>query len=212
MSTGTFGAVPAPGFADPTRDAQRAFRTLLDALAHPGSRYPLAGPETAPAALGPTLAAVLLTLLDEATPAHLAGDLGRATDAGPYLAFHTGAPLVGDPAEAAFVVAAPADLPPLAELALGTDEAPHRSATVVLDARGAAATGPRFEASGPGIETTQIVDAPWAPAGFAETWARNAELFPRGVDLLVVDTEAVTGVPRTTRLRPMGTPTTTKEA
>jgi alpha-D-ribose 1-methylphosphonate 5-triphosphate synthase subunit PhnH len=36
--------------------------------------------------------------------------------------------------------------------------------------------------------------------GFAADWQRNAQLFPRGVDLLLVDSGTVTGLPRTTRL------------
>jgi len=107
-------------------------------------------------------------------------------------------------------------------LALGTDEAPHLSATVVLDVRGyanpaaapatgaaAAATGPaaglaagaaRFTMRGPGIDGSAELAAPWAPEGFAEAWQRNTELFPRGVDLLLVDSGTVTGLPRTTLL------------
>ena len=193
------GAVPAAGFTDPPRDAQRAFRAVLNALAHPTRSYPLAGPADSPAALGPGLAAVALTLLDEACTVWLGGALARDADVTAWLAFHTGARPVDAVAGAGFVIAAPDALPPLASLALGTDEAPHLSATVVLDVRGR--TGPaRFTAQGPGIDGTATLAAPWAPDGFADTWRGNTELFPRGVDLLLVDEDTVTAVPRTIRL------------
>ena len=200
-------AVPAPGFADPTRDAQRTFRAILDALAHPARRYPVSGPAEPPGALGRGLAAVALTLLDEDTPVWLGGALGHDAETAAWLAFHTGAGRVGDPAAASFVIAGPDALPPLASLALGTDEAPHRSATVVLDVRARAVPGvgpARFTARGPGIDGTATLTAPWAPDGFIDAWERNAELFPRGVDLLLVDADSVAALPRTTRLSPAG--------
>jgi len=202
-------AVPAPGFADPARDAQHTFRAVLDALARPARACPLAGPAEPPAALGPGLAAVALTLLDEDCAVWLGGALGRDAEAAAWLAFHTGARLVTDPAAAAFVIAGPDALPPLAALALGTDEAPHQSATVLLDVRAradstgtdSAGAGPvRFTARGPGIDGTATLIAPWAVDGFVDEWRRNSEIFPRGVDLLLVDSDTVTGVPRTTRL------------
>jgi alpha-D-ribose 1-methylphosphonate 5-triphosphate synthase subunit PhnH len=207
----TTAALPAPGFADPTRDAQRAFRAILDALAHPARTFPLAGPAEPPAVLGPGLAAVALTLLDEDSVVWLGGALGSDPETAGWLAFHTGARRTSEPAAADFVIAAPDALPPLASLALGTDEAPHLSATVVLDARGHAAADPsaarftsglntRFTAHGPGIDGTAALAAPWAPEGFAAAWQHNTELFPRGVDLLIVDADTVTGLPRTTRL------------
>jgi len=217
----TAPALPAPGFVDPTRDAQRAFRAVLDALAHPTRSYPVAGPGEPPAALGRGLAAVALTLLDEDCAVWLGGALGRDAEVAAWLAFHTGARRVDNPGTADFVIAGPDALPPLASLALGTDEAPHLSATVVLDVRGyanpasnpatggAAATGPaaglaagaaRFTMRGPGIDGSAELAAPWAPEGFAEAWQRNTELFPRGVDLLLVDSGTVTGLPRTTLL------------
>jgi alpha-D-ribose 1-methylphosphonate 5-triphosphate synthase subunit PhnH len=196
-------AIPAPGFADPTRDAQRAFRAILDALAHPARRYPLDGPVEPPAALGRGLAAVALTLFDEAGAVWLGGDLAADAATRDWLAFHTGARFVAEAADAAFVVTGPAALRALDALEAGTDEAPHLGATVVLDIRGASGAA-RFTASGPGIETDAPLDAPWAPPGFADAWAANHARFPRGVDLLLVDGDGVTGLPRTTRLDPAG--------
>jgi alpha-D-ribose 1-methylphosphonate 5-triphosphate synthase subunit PhnH len=211
----TTAAVPAPGFADPTRDAQRAFRAILDALAHPTRAYRLSGPAAPPAALGRGLAAVTLTLLDEDCTVWLGGALGRDAEAAAWLAFHTGARRVDDPAVAGFVLAAPDALPPLASLSLGPDEAPHLSATVVLDVRASANSAgaggawctadpapaaPRFTARGPGIDGSATLDAPWAPATFASAWRSNTELFPRGVDLILVGDDLVTALPRTTLL------------
>ena len=198
------GMVPAPGFADPTRDAQRAFRAVLNALANPTCSYPLAGPAEPPTALGPGLAAVALTVLDEDSAVWLGGALAGDAEVASWLAFHTGARRVSDAAEAGFIIAAPEALPPLASLTLGTEEAPHLSATVVLDVRGC--TGPaRFTAQGPGIESTATLEAPWALDGFAEAWRGNTELFPRGVDLLLVDSATVSALPRTTRLTTVDT-------
>jgi alpha-D-ribose 1-methylphosphonate 5-triphosphate synthase subunit PhnH len=222
----TTAALPAPGFADPTRDAQRAFRAILDALARPARPYPVTGPAEPPAVLGPGLAAVALTLLDEDSIVWLGGALGADAEVAAWLAFHTGTRRVADPAAADFVITGPDALPPLASLAMGTDEAPHLSATVVLDVRGYAdadadpsatrlttelatrfSTGfnTRFIAQGPGIDGTAALAAPWAPEGFAAAWQHNTELFPRGVDLLLVDSGTVTGLPRTTRLTVAGT-------
>lgn len=202
-STKRAPALPAPGFADPTRDAQRTFRAVLDALAHPTRSYPLVGPAEPPAALGRGLAAVVLTLLDEDCAVWLGGPLGHDDETAAWLAFHTGARRVADPAAAGFLVTGPETLPPLASLALGTDEAPHLSATVVLDVRGRAGAA-RFTARGPGIQGAATLAAPWAPAGFAGAWRRNTELFPRGVDLLLVDADALAALPRTTRLTAAG--------
>jgi len=205
----TTAAFPAPGFADPARDAQRAFRAVLNATANPTTVFPLAGPDEPPAALGRGLAAVALTLLDEDCSVWLGGTLADDTEVTAWLAFHTGARRLDAPGTADFVITGPDALPPLSSLALGTDEAPHQSATVVLDTRGFADpapftaprfTAPRFTARGPGIDGTATLTAPWAPAGFADAWLANTQIFPRGVDLLLVDADSITALPRTTHL------------
>ena len=85
---------------------------MLDALAHPTRRYPLAGPAEPPAALGRGLAAVALTLLDEDCAVWLGGALGGDPEVAAWLAFHTGARRA-DSASADFVIADPDTLPPL---------------------------------------------------------------------------------------------------
>lgn len=198
-ATGRAPGIPSPGFPDATRGAQAAFRALLDALAHPTRVHPLAGPAEAPAALGAGLGAVALTVLDEESALWL--DPRRAADAEvvAWLTFHTGVRLVADAADADFVLADPSSLPPLAALAAGTDEEPHRSATVLLDVRDATGTR-RIRAEGPGIDGHADADAPWADDALLDAWRINGERFPRGVDLLLVDAASVAALPRTTRL------------
>ncbi|WP_136610668.1 phosphonate C-P lyase system protein PhnH [Sinomonas albida] len=201
-TAGNAPAIPAPGFSDATRDAQRAFRAILDALSHPTQRYPLNGPAHPPAALGSGLAAVALTVLDEDSTVWLGGALDDREVAA-WLDFHTGARRVGA-ASADFVFAAPASLPALGSLRLGTDEAPHLSTTAVLDVRGCQGMG-SFTAEGPGINGSTTFNAPWADGRFAEQWRANTAVFPRGVDLLLVDADEISALPRTTRLAPAPT-------
>jgi alpha-D-ribose 1-methylphosphonate 5-triphosphate synthase subunit PhnH len=201
--------IPNPGFADPTRESQTAFRAIMDALAHPTRSYPLAGPAQPPAALGRGLGAVALTLLDEDVAVWLGGPLADDAEVAAWLDFHTGARRVDSAAEADFVFVTPGEAPALDTLRLGTDEAPHLTATVVLDVRGIACGSPReahhFIASGPGIDGSAELDVPWTEhlAEFVGQWRVNGAGFPRGVDLLLVTEDEVSALPRTTKLAPV---------
>jgi alpha-D-ribose 1-methylphosphonate 5-triphosphate synthase subunit PhnH len=189
--------LPMAGFADPVHEAQSTFRSVLDALARPTRPVTIVSTPDGPSALTPAARAVLLTLCDEATPVWLDD---RTPDIEAWLAFHTGAPLVDDLADAAFaVVSTPLALPDLALFAQGTDEAPHTSATVVVVDRGGE-FGESFVADGPGFERPSRWIAPPFPVEFTEHWTANRARFPRGVDLIVAGAETVTGLPRTTRL------------
>ncbi len=52
----------ALAFADPVRDAQAAFRAVMNAMARPGSVQPVARLAGAPAPLSPTAAAIAVAL------------------------------------------------------------------------------------------------------------------------------------------------------
>lgn len=187
----------AAGFADPGLDAQRTFRAVLDAMAHPGRVVNLA-PLDAPAPLGAAAAAVCLTLLDLDTPVWL--DPAAATaDVVAYLRFHCGAPVVGTPPAARFaVVADPATMPALGTFEGGTDERPDLSATLVIQVTGL--TGGRgARLTGPGIESEARLEVVGAPALWPD-WRANIRRFPRGVDVILCAGSRLAALPRTTRV------------
>jgi alpha-D-ribose 1-methylphosphonate 5-triphosphate synthase subunit PhnH len=186
-----------PGFADPVRDAQGCFRAVLDAMAHPGRivQIPTALPDQLP--LGPATASVALSLCDIDTPVWL--DAAAAEAAG-YLAFHCGAPLAKTPAGASFALIADADaMPPLGGFALGTDEFPERSATLVIEVAGLT-NDHGMTLRGPGILGETRLDVAGLPARFWSERAALAELFPRGLDVLFVCGNALAALPRSTRV------------
>ncbi|HJV62851.1 MAG TPA: phosphonate C-P lyase system protein PhnH [Albitalea sp.] len=202
-----------PGFADAAHGAQQVFRVLLDAMARPGRIHtlpaaavagivPPAGVDGAP--MGRAAAASLLTLLDAETTLHLHGDLARATTIA-WLRFHTGVRLAAA-GHAAFVAARAGEVDRALcdALDLGSDEAPQRGATLLvevdaLDDRPIAG-GAAFTLRGPGIEDCHDL----AVAGVPDAvWAWRLALrqaLPRGVDLVLTQGDRLAALPRTTRI------------
>ncbi len=180
----------AGGFVDPPRDAARAFRAIMAAMAEPGRIVTLAGARPPPP-LSPAAAAVLLVLADGAAPVHLAGDHDRAELRG-WLQFHTGAATVA-PAAAAFAVGGWSALMPVARFAQGTDIYPDRGATLMAEVAALAPATHRLR--GPGIADA----APIAlPPGAAE--ALRACPFPRGHDLILTCGDSLACLPRSSRI------------
>jgi alpha-D-ribose 1-methylphosphonate 5-triphosphate synthase subunit PhnH len=192
-------AVLEGGFAHPVLDAQAAFRAIMDALANPGTPRKLAKTAFAHGPLKAELASMVLTLTDADTPIWL-GDSLRDAAVAAFIAFHTGAPVTDDPARATFALAGPGDpLPRLDQFNAGTQEYPDRSTTLVL-AVPALSGGPGLTLRGPGIRDHIHIGPSGLPSDFVAQWAASRELFPRGVDLLLVADGAVMGLPRSTRI------------
>jgi alpha-D-ribose 1-methylphosphonate 5-triphosphate synthase subunit PhnH len=182
-----------PGFDNAVLGAQSSFRSMLHALAHPGSILELRDTPDAPAPLCPAAGALALALCDADTP--LWHDAGAAVTE--WLRFHAGAPLVAAH-EARFLIAtgAPAAL---ASLALGSDEAPQDGATLFLQVE-ALEAGAGWTLTGPGIESTQDLTVIGAPPGFVAERASLSGLFPRGLDIILCAGRRIAGLPRTTRI------------
>ncbi len=176
------------GFATPPQQSARAFRAALTALSRPGTIVTVEGGH-GPAPLSPAAAVLALTLLDATTPVYLAG--GHDTPAiRDWLAFHTGAPVVGA-GDAVFAIGTWDALQPVSRFAIGTAEYPDRAATLIVEAPALTATGARL--SGPGIDGSATLSLPEVAA-----FRANRALFPLGWDcFLTCDTE-LAGLPRST--------------
>ena len=86
-------------------------------------------------------------------------------------------------------------------LAQGTEEEPHRAATLILQVD-SLVEGAGWRLTGPGIEHEHRLAVGGLPAGFATDWAANRAGFPCGIDLILCAGDRLAALPRTTALEP----------
>lgn len=180
----------AGGFTDPAVQSAHAFRSVMEAMARPGTLQEVSGAEP-PAPLSRAAGAVLLTLCDTDTPVYLAG----ATDCAAvrsWLAFHTGAPLTG-PSHCMFAVGTWSDLGPMSAYPIGTSEYPDRSATLIVECPELNALGATL--TGPGIRGTAALSLPEL-----EAFQHNRKLFPLGLDFIFTNGSSLAALPRSTEV------------
>jgi alpha-D-ribose 1-methylphosphonate 5-triphosphate synthase subunit PhnH len=195
----TVAELPA-GFADKVLSAQSTFRSVMDAMARPGSIQRIASLAGTPDTMMRGTAAIALTLFDHDTPVWLDGRMSATADVAKWLKFHTSAPIVADSSTAGFaLVGDPHGLPSLDRFAFGSNEYPDRSTTLILQVE-SLTDGPAIELRGPGIDGTATLRASIQPQDLFEQLAVNAALFPRGIDVVLVHDDAIVAIPRTTRL------------
>ena len=184
----------APGLADPSHEAQRLFRSVLDAFSHPGRVVELRDAPVGPGTLSPAAAAFLLTFADRETPLWLEAGVDKQ-EVRDFLRFHAGAPLVHAREAAAFAVVIGGGGEPFAGFAIGTDTYPDRAATLVIEVpalEGGRATIWR----GPGIDGEIRVAIDGLGDGFWPAWTANHALFPCGVDLVFASGSRLIALPR----------------
>ena len=196
MSTVTFDG----GFADPVFASQDVFHAVMHALSMPGTVATLGERALGPLPLCAAASAILLTLADYATPVWFEAP-DKTQDAAAWLTFHSGAPVVSEPAKASFVhLSETTDVESWDIFAHGTMEYPDRSATLILPVRSIDG-GVSLELTGPGIETSRTIAPAGLPVGFASAMAANAALYPLGFDILLVCGAEAIALPRTTRIK-----------
>jgi len=130
-----------------------------------------------------------LVLLDGTTPLHLAGrhDCPAVRD---WIAFHTGAPLVGADA-AMFAIGDWPALHPVGRFAVGTPDYPDRAATLIVETDRLEPRGARL--TGPGIAGSARLSLPEVAA-----FRANRARFPLGFDTLLTCGDRLAGLPRST--------------
>lgn len=199
----TIAELPA-GFADKVLSAQSTFRSVMDAMARPGSVQQIVASAGAPSPVMRGTAAIALTLFDHDTPVWLDPLMSETSDVTKWLKFHTGAPVVRDSSVCSFALIGDARaLPALDRFAFGSNEYPDRSTTVILQIE-SLTQGSQFELRGPGIDGAAVLQASGQPADLFDRLAINAALFPRGIDVVLVADDAIVAIPRTTRFAAKG--------
>lgn len=179
---------------DPAYASQAAFRALMECTARPGEIRTLKGVD-APAPFAPATAALIKSLADYETPLWLDAAFAAAPKAADWIRFHTGAPVVSAPDQAAFALIADARaMPDFARFAQGTSEYPDRSTTVIVQID--AFNGGAITLKGPGIRTTHAFAASPLPSDFAARLRDKRALFPRGIDLVFVAGNDIAALPR----------------
>jgi alpha-D-ribose 1-methylphosphonate 5-triphosphate synthase subunit PhnH len=193
-----------PGFADKVLSAQSTFRSVMEAMARPGTVQRVAATAGASAGMMRGTAAIALTLFDHDTPIWLDPMMSKTSEIARWLKFHTSAPVIADSSISHFALIGDASaLPDLGRFSFGSNEYPDRSTTLILQVE-SLTQGPAFELRGPGIDGVAILQARIKPVDLFERLAVNAALFPRGIDVVLVDDDAIAAIPRTTRFTAHG--------
>lgn len=188
------------GFSEVVLQSQVVFRTIMDAMAQPGTIQTLDPCLKPPEPLSPVMAAIACTVADADVPIWLDEELAASPDVKSWLAFQTGAPITRDADEAGFALVTDQEkMPSFERFALGTQEYPDRSTTIVLQVNSLTAGAPHSLA-GPGIQDTIVFAPAPLPRDFLRQWASNHACFPRGIDLIIAGPDAVACLPRSTRI------------
>jgi alpha-D-ribose 1-methylphosphonate 5-triphosphate synthase subunit PhnH len=195
----TIAELPA-GFADKVLSAQTTFRSVMDAMARPGSVQQVVAAVGTPSSVMRGTAAIALTLFDHDTPIWLDAKFSETTEVAKWLKFHSSAPVVADSSIASFaLIGEGSAFPDLNRFAFGSNEYPDRSTTLILQVQ-SLMRGCEYRLSGPGIDGTALLRATISPDDLFDRLAINAALFPRGIDVVLVADDAIVAIPRTARL------------
>jgi alpha-D-ribose 1-methylphosphonate 5-triphosphate synthase subunit PhnH len=187
------------GFVDKVVSAQSTFRSVMEAMARPGSVQHVAATLGAPRQIMVGTAAIALTLFDHDTPIWLDASMSTS-EVVQWLKFHTSAPVISDPSISSFaLIANAAAVPDVSRFALGSSEYPDRSTTLIIQVE-SLRRGESYQLRGPGIDGTVELRAVLEPKDLFVRLAINETVFPRGIDVVLVSGEEIAAIPRTTRL------------
>ncbi|PXB01508.1 phosphonate C-P lyase system protein PhnH [Pectobacterium carotovorum] len=184
-------------FAQPVADAQCAFRRILKAVSEPGVTVTLPL-QQGWGRLSPASTAVMLTLVDRDTPLWLDDALDDESLRS-NLRFHTGAILTRDEsATFALLHVSSTTAIALSRFSAGDVMSPEKSTTVIIEVSGLTGGTP-LRLSGPGLETSRVVE-PQLPPDMLRYLCHRPDPFPQGIDLMFTCANALMALPRTTHV------------
>ncbi len=189
----------AGGFTDPVFHAQTVFRLLMEGMSRPGTIRSVPMDVGQPPPMGRAAGAVALALCDADTPVWLQTGISNSGTA-QWIGFHTGAPTTQDKSAASFAfMQASEGVCSFGLFALGTQEYPDRSTTLVIEVA-SLGEGRLLTLCGPGIKDKVSVRVAGLPEVFLSIWNDNRAFFPRGVDVILTADDRLLCLPRTTTI------------
>ena len=197
----TVAELPA-GFADKVLSAQSTFRSVMDAMARPGSVQRIAPrPARRPPMMRGT-AAIALTLFDHDTPIWLDAPMSATPDVAQMAQVpHQRAGDRGFRRSASFaLVGDPRDAAGARSLRVRQQRISGSFDDADPAGRKPDATGPPSSCAAPASTARRCCGPSIQPQDLFERLAVNAALFPRGIDVVLVHDDAIVAIPRTTRL------------
>ncbi|MCW1412992.1 phosphonate C-P lyase system protein PhnH [Rhizobium sp. 1AS11] len=177
---------------------QSTFRAVLRAFSYPGEIISTEPFSNTPTAMGDSLFAAALCLLDNETKVWLDPAL-NTQEVRDILRMQNGVPQLSDPSEADFALIA--DAPALLDLKafrFGTLLEPNLSTTLLIQVP-SLTDGEPASLSGPGIKDEKSIAPSGLPKWFWSAWLDNASKFPLGLDVIFFDGARLTGLPRSVR-------------
>ena len=184
------------GFGNLPVQSATAFRSVMQAMARPGTIHHLDG-ALPPAPLSVAAGVVLLTLCDPETPLFVGASLDTP-DLRSWISFHTGA-LFSAAGEAVVAIGSWQDFTPLSAFPVGSAEYPDRSTTLITEVGSLGREGSNAcRLTGPGIQDFCTLCLP-DPA----LMQANAALFPLGLDFILTLDSSVAALPRSTKIEVM---------
>lgn len=187
------------GFSKPVFESQNVFRMLMDGMSRPGTIHQIETESGQPQPFGPAAAAIALTLCDHETSFWLSAAFAK-TPVAEWIAFHSGAHLTREKADARFAfVEHGAPLTSFGLFALGSQEYPDRSTTIVIEVT-SLESGTALTLSGPGLLNPKSVAIDGLPQDFVRLWTDNRALFPRGIDVVLTAGKRLMCLPRTVKI------------
>lgn len=192
--------MPWPTLNDPVHDSQRLFRQILMAMSEPGTLHALDASHPPAGEIGPAVWGTLLTLCDLDTRIWIADELDSPS-LREALVFHTDCLLTHEPAYADFALVTPAALVRAPDFALGSDDYPDRSTTLLVVLESLSEEG-GLQLSGPGIPVTRTLGLGdrQAVRPLVDMLRTNRRFFPCGLDAILTCGTWLAAIPRSTRI------------
>jgi len=200
MNTETQATNLREGLAHSVDGSQSAFRSVLDAMSHPGKIVSVAGIEEAPYPLNKATAAICLSLVDFETPLWTDSEIASSGAAVNFLRFHCGCPIAADAQHAkTALISVGTELTSFKRFYIGTDERPDLSVTLIVQVK-SLSNDDGVVLTGPSINGKRWLNVEGLSPEFWDELRANYLLYPRGLDIILVADTQIVCLPRTTKV------------